>query len=161
MKELKIKLKFILMLSGFLLSSTLAQTQSLVSSGGGLAESNVASVYWAIGEFSSETIKNEKATLTQGFYQPKFLPTGTIEKKIIQYNISVFPNPVQTTLTLKCEKYENMDYQLSSSSGVILFKDKITSPEIKIFVNRLAKGLYLLTIKENNTIVKDFKIEKH
>ncbi|MBV5315354.1 MAG: T9SS type A sorting domain-containing protein [Prolixibacteraceae bacterium] len=161
MKKQMVKLKFILILSGFLLNSILAKTQSLVSSGGSFAENNNATVFWAVGEFTSETIKNEKATLTQGFYQPKFLPTRTIERMNLKYEIAVFPNPVNEALTLKCEKHENMVYQLISSSGAILVEEKITNPEIKIFVNRLPKGLYLLSIKEKNRIIENFKIEKY
>lgn len=155
------KLKYVLFICGFLLNSTIAISQSVIASGVSYTKNAEASVFWAIGEFVSETIKNDESILTQGFYQTVFLPTSSQEIKNPIFHVIAFPNPVKSFLTLKCDNPRKMSYQVTNMNGVILLQNIITNSETKIPFNRLPNGLYLLIIKESDKVTKNFKIEKN
>lgn len=155
------KLKFILFICGFLLNSTIVLSQSVIAASVSFTKNTEASMFWAIGEFVSETIKNDENILTQGFYQSVFLPTASKEIKNLTFQITAFPNPVKSILTLKCDKPANLTYQVTNMNGIILFQNIIANSETKIPFNQLPNGLYLLGIRKNDQVIENFKIEKH
>jgi hypothetical protein len=118
-------------------------------------------MFWAIGEFVSETIKNDESILTQGFYQSVLLPTASEEIKNPIFQVVAFPNPVKSILTLKFANPANLTYQVSNMNGVVLVQNAITNTETKIPFNQFPNGLYLLGIIKNDQIIESFKIEKH
>lgn len=155
------KLKLLIFICGFLLNSTIVLSQSVIASSVSFTKNTEASMFWAIGEFVSETIKNDESILTQGFYQSVFLPTASEEIKNPIFQVVAFPNPVKSILTLKCVNPSNLTYQVSNMNGIVLVQNAITDTETKIPFNQFPNGLYLLGIRKNDQIIESFKIEKH
>lgn len=155
------KLKLLIFICGFLLNSTVVLSQSVIASSVSFTKNTEASMFWAIGEFVSETIKNDESILTQGFYQSVLLPTASEEIKNPIFQVVAFPNPVKSILTLKSANPANLTYQVSNMNGVVLLQNSITNTETKIPFNQFPNGLYLLGIRKNDQIIENFKIEKH
>lgn len=65
-------------------------------------------------------------------------------------SISIYPNPTNTTLFIKTENENLIQYQITNSIGQIISQDKLNGN--KIDVSALAKGIYFIEVTFNNTI---------
>jgi ELWxxDGT repeat protein len=73
------------------------------------------------------------------------LTLNTLEND--KLNFSVFPNPFNTSINIKCEpKIIGLTYKVYDNTGRVLIKDKINSENIIIELNNLTNGIYLLCI---------------
>lgn len=101
-------------------------------------------------------------------YTPENCSAMSVEKlNIDPYDISVFPNPFNNSITLKFNSVFNNKFNCSvrDISGKILYEysfGNITEGNnIKTFdLSRLSSGIYLLTLKGENNIMKTVKIIK-
>lgn len=92
-----------------------------------------------------------------GYFTSSML--GTAEEQFIENDFQVYPNPASTILTLRfyAEKNENMDLNLLSSDGQLIFNRQILAERgmnvITIDVDHLVASLYLLKLASNQKIM--------
>lgn len=75
--------------------------------------------------------------------------------------ITIYPNPTATGVYLTTEAYEHMEYELYSTSGILLRKDKIQNNKTYIDMSMWAVGAYFLKLRQNNAIINNFSIIKN
>jgi uncharacterized protein YjdB len=79
--------------------------------------------------------------------------TRTPGLNITKYNLTVYPNPAKTELTIKSGELYIEKVEICTLTGAImLVKQNITE---KISVSALPKGIYFVTIKTEKTIVTE------
>lgn len=101
-------------------------------------------------------------------YTPENCGTMSLESLSIDpYDISVFPNPFNNSITLKFNSVLNSEFNCSvrDISGKILYEYSFSNitegNNIKTFdLSRLSSGIYLLTLKGENNMMKTVKIIK-
>ena len=77
-------------------------------------------------------------------------------------SINVYPNPVSTTLYIEIESNNNYNYYASlvSQSGQTIFTTKMNELKENIDMAQYSNGIYILIIKQDKKIIKQFKIVK-
>ena len=79
----------------------------------------------------------------------------------IQLEMSVYPNPTADIINLKIEQLEKgYEYTFYNATGNLLKKQNIREKTTQIDASTLPKGIYLLSVKKDNQIIKTFKIIK-
>lgn len=128
---------------------------------------------WTLGEVMDENYSNRSASLSQGFEQgwgffkvleEDFTDVDMIDTTVINNElwVKIYPNPT--------DRYINIDYSLAWEQGsfveiIDLFGRSILTQNLteietkKLDVSALTAGIYILQIKNANTI-KSFKINK-
>lgn len=158
--------KNILIIVGLLLTSmAFSQTASpqLISSSGDSFKNANYQLDWSIGESVTASYSEGAYILTQGFHQGVYTITTELENRLaIDAKISISPNPTTDLLTLKLEstKLENTQYFLTDISGKILQTSKVTSNIEQLNFATYASGIYFLSLKQENRVIKSFKIIK-
>ena len=84
---------------------------SVISSGGGYGENGNLSISWTLGEIAVSTLSSTNMILTQGFQQPYDIDVG-IRSNDINWNISVYPNPVDDELRILFNTEKSGDFLL-------------------------------------------------
>ncbi|MEZ5195311.1 MAG: T9SS type A sorting domain-containing protein [Bacteroidales bacterium] len=101
---------------------------------------------------------------TIGIILPDSLLTVGLESQVYNEtsNHSVFPNPADEIITIKNLnpiEDKSFDIEIRNLQGVLIREEKnIISKEFKMDVSDLPGGLYLYTIKENNSIIQQGKL---
>jgi Secretion system C-terminal sorting domain len=76
-------------------------------------------------------------------------------------DISIFPNPFDSQITIQNNNIQNIDYQLVTAQGQSLQKGKIIAGNTQtLYVDFLPKGIYFLTFKSENGAWKVEKLVK-
>jgi hypothetical protein len=137
--------------------------QQVISSAGGSATGTGVQLSWTVGEPVIETFTGSSAILTQGFHQSKLTITAIDFALYPELELSVFPNPVSTSMRLqiKGDQFKNLSYQLYNIEGKSMLSKTIqASPEI-INMEFYTSGTYLLKVFRDETVpVKTFKVIK-
>lgn len=89
---------------------------------------------------------------------------GINEKNKSSIELEVYPNPATTELTVKLVNYKNgnaLDYEIMDIEGKFIKKISSTNSLNQINVSDLAKGSYILSVRDKNKIVvtKKFIVE--
>jgi hypothetical protein len=75
------------------------------------------------------------------------------------YNVDLYPNPTVETIKLQFQRESHgRKITLIDMSGKILITDSAEKKEATMNVSQMQKGLYLLHINDNGTIVKTLKV---
>lgn len=150
-----------------------AQTTSpeLVSSAGDSFNNTSYQLDWSIGELSTETYAGSQNTLTQGFHQGTYIITSIDENPLLEFTITAFPNPTSNFISLKVNastmlstgssKVESLQFAVTDLSGKISQTGKILNETEQINFSNYAVGTYIVTISQNNQLVKTVKIIKN
>jgi Secretion system C-terminal sorting domain len=160
---MKINSAFVLI---FLLQSfsTLWAQESLVGSGGNAIGAS-GSVSYSVGQVVYTTINGTTGTVFQGVQQPFEISINlsTIEASKIDLIFSAYPNPTAGFLTLNVSDYnlDALSYQLFDSNGRFILKEKISSIETQISLEKFPSACYLIKILDQNASIKTFKIIKN
>ncbi len=154
----------------FIICSSIASAQSLspviVSSGGGIGQTNNLILDWTLGETSVDYISYQNRLITEGFHQPSVLVLG-VQNEIIEngYHFLLSPNPVLSNLNVQIQSDENskLGINLTDINGkvisVTMANSKNDSKEIDM--TSLECGFYLLSIKNSDGInLQTFKVLK-
>ena len=163
-------------LSIFISHHTFCQKLSpeVISSAGDISKNSSISLEWTLGETIIESSKTSNRQYTQGFHQTylkviSILPAQN-ESLISDYNMTVFPNPVEAILEVKVST-ENLrqheigkvDLYLFNFMGQQLLIQKINEESGSTFVDMTVfpSGTYFLKAqKENGFTLKSFKVTK-
>lgn len=131
--------------------------QNTLSSGGDYKENTNGSVSWTLGEIATESYNDNK--LAQGFQQGWLQVTTSLENEEI--NISCFPNPTTSYITLKMDDSEKeLKYILYTANGSMLESDRIDESK-EINFTKYSSGSYIISILTPDGKEKQFTIIKH
>ena len=77
--------------------------------------------------------------------------------------LSAYPNPTTTLLNLKIKDavQKRLTYQIFSIDGKLIDQQKINNDVTTIPTSKLVNGAYLLQVKQNNSVIKTFRIIKN
>ena len=143
------------------------RAQEVISAAGDNAAGSGGTVSYSIGQVVYTTNRGPNGSVVQGVQQPYEISVITeIEKTTgIELLISVYPNPSIDYLTLHINPSPETDFRLLSYrlfglNGKLLETKKINGNQTIIDLKNQAAGSYFLSVTEENTIVKTFKIIK-
>lgn len=159
--KLKILLSVIIILMTHL---AISQTVSpeLVSSAGDSFNNTSYQLDWSIGECVTATHSAGAYVITQGFHQNTYIITS-VEDLRADIEMLVYPNPTSDFINLKVEssKVESLQFTITDLSGKVLQNGKFANQTEQIYFSSYAVGTYLITISQNNQILKSFQIIKN
>jgi len=159
------KVKLVLVLFG-VLSLSILQAQETNSSSGGNAIGNGGSVSYSVGQIVYSSHKATGCSLTQGVQQAYEISVVTgIEKTEIKLEMSVYPNPIVDHFNLQITDKDLIDtaslqYQLIDINGKHIENKTISNSISRISTKKLKASIYFLTITQDNSRIKTFKIIK-
>lgn len=138
--------------------------QQAVTSSGGEASGSGGSASYSTGQVSYTTITGTGGTATQGVQQPyEIFVLGNDDFKSISLNITAFPNPTISTLTLRIEftSMPDLRYQLFDLNGRLLRDESVKDMETLISMETLEDAVYILKVYSGRFELKTFKIIKN
>jgi len=147
----------------FIFFTPLLYSQTNTLSAGGDASSSSGSVSYSIGQIDYISASGSNASLNQGVQQPfeLFIISGTGEEILLE--VSVYPNPVSSLLSLKftSSNYKDTHYKIISLEGKTLKEKDIESEQTYIDMMDFPASTYLLSISKDHKEIKTFKIIKN
>lgn len=152
----------------FLADYAISQTANpeLVTSSGDSFSNTTYQLDWSIGEGITATHSSGAHILTQGFHQGRYEITSIDDFTDIGINITAFPNPTTDYVSVKLQKLSASEMSesiliLTNLNGKVLLQDKITKTEKQLDFSVFSPGIYFLTLKQENQLLKSFKIIKN
>ena len=161
MKRKQAKLIILLL---FCLGITRLQAQEAEMTAGGNAIGSNGSISYSLGQVAYLSVSNSSGSVNQGVQQPyEFFIVGVNETNDISLELSVYPNPTNSNVTLSSKNpiFDNRYYQLFDSNGKLLLNQKLTEKITLIPMESLPTSTYILKVSENDIEVKTFKIIKN
>ncbi len=158
-------MKIITIILIFFIKIGFAQTtpnMQLLSTSGDRFNSTNYQLDWSIGECVTATHKTDSYVITQGFHQDTYIIT-LVKDLAKNTDISVFPNPTSDMLTVRCDNCKNNSSILTvtDTQGKIIRQKIITSKDEHINLSGYADGIYFLSVKQQNELIKTFNIIKN
>lgn len=144
---------------GAFLSMGVLSAQEVVSTQGDSYSSGVANIDFTIGEVVINTGTDGTNDLTQGFHQTNWTLVS-VKDYVTNYEVDIFPNPVQNLLNIKTGDYKHVIYTLFNMQGKVVSKDVLTSNVTTIQVEDLPAGSYTLSLENQNQKLKTFTLLK-
>jgi hypothetical protein len=139
------------------------QAQQSINAAGGNAVGSGGSVSFTVGQIDYLCLEGSGGSVTQGVQQFNEVLQNLSDNEInMNVEMVIYPNPTTDLVNLKIENYDldNLSYALFDLQGRQIATKKITQNETQIQVNNLASAVYLLTVRDKNTLLKTFKIIK-
>jgi hypothetical protein len=152
--------KIFTLLLGFWSIIAVGQPLEVISSAGDYFDNGSGSISFTIGECLISTENSATLILTQGFQQPIVVVEPNSINKALDFNISVFPNPVQEHVILKVEVSNGLHYLLYDIKGALIERNQLHSAETEIDFSQLGPSTYILKIFKNTEAARTFKIIK-
>lgn len=157
------KLKQLFIFSFLLLTSVLS-AQKTFSSSGFNSNGNSGIITYSVGQVVIDFNTGNNGSLIQGVQQPYEI-FSTLGNDILNINLNLiaYPNPTTDQLVLGIENFKGKKfyYQLFNMEGKSLLYDKCVDNKTHINLNEFPSNTYLLSIVENNTVIKTFRIIKN
>ena len=148
---------------GIALIGANAQTASpeLVSSAGDSFNNTSYQLDWSVGECLTATHSSGSYVLTQGLHQSSYNITA-VEDLRSEIEMTVSPNPTSDLVSLKVEslQVESMQYTITDLSGKVLANGEILSTLQTLNFTNYSAGTYLISVSQNNQLIKSFQIIK-
>ena len=139
------------------------QAQEVVTTAGSYGETTSGSLSWTIGEPVIETITDGTNTLTQGFQQSKLTVTTINDLKVPGIELSVYPNPTNSFLSIevKTDKQRDLLLSLFDLNGRLILQKKMAGNKQTIKMQNYKPGTYILKVTEANKEIRTYQIVKH
>ena len=147
----------------FLLFNTVLTAQETFSSSGFNSNGNSGLISYSVGQVSVGFFTGNNGSLTHGVQQPYEIFSTTGDDILnINLKLTAYPNPTIDQLFLSIENIQGkfFNYQLFNIQGKLLLIDKCENNKTHINLNEFPPNTYLLSISENNTVIKSFTIIK-
>ena len=147
----------------FLLLNTVLTAQETFSSSGFNSNGNSGLISYSVGQVSVGFFTGNNGSLTHGVQQPYEIFSTTGDDILnINLKLTAYPNPTIDKLFLSIENIQGkfFNYQLFNMQGKLLLIDKCENNKTHINLNEFPPNTYLLSISENNTVIKSFTIIK-
>jgi len=156
-------MKLIVLIITFCLSISL-HAQEGFSTSGGQALGTAGSSSYTVGQTVYGTYTGSNGSVAQGIQQTYDI-TALLGAAIadIKLELVAYPNPTQETLTLKINNYKNesLTYQLYDLQGKLWDSQSLKGAQTQLEMKDLAVGTYLLSIQDEETLIKTFRIIKN
>jgi len=137
-----------------------AQESPTASGGDATGPGGTAS--YSVGQVVYTTATGTNGSVAQGVQQAYEISTTVgINETTIHLEMSVYPNPTTNYLTLKTEDNANLSYQLYDLQGKVIENKKVNANSTIITMEGLPKATYFLTVTDNKSTVKTFKVIKN
>jgi len=147
----------------FLTLSSRLHAQQDAATTGGDASGTGGSVSFTIGQPNYINTGNANGGITEGLQQPYeiLIVTGIAHTDVV-LSCKAYPNPAIQTLYLELKDISGRSYSYSVSnlSGQQILQQTIHAKLSEIDLGTLPTGNYLVTVYNDNTEVKTFKIIK-
>ena len=145
------------------LSASTIQAQEVIATAGSHGETTSGSLSWTIGEPLIETITDGTKTLTQGFHQSKLTVTAINDLKVSPIELSVYPNPTSSfiSIELKTDKQKDLLLSLFDLNGRIILRKKMTESRETIKMQKYKPATYILKVSEGNKEIQTYQIVKY
>ena len=156
-------MKLIILTVTFLLSISL-HAQEGFSTSGGQALGTAGSSSYTVGQTVYDTYTGSTGSVAQGVQQTyDIVALLGAEITAIKLELMAYPNPSQETLTLKINNYKNesLTYQLYDLQGKLWDSQSLKGAQTQLEMKDLAVGTYLLSIQDEETLIKTFRIIKN
>ena len=142
---------------------TTTNSQEIISPAGNHHEAGNISISWTLGETVVETFKADEIILTQGFHQPALTVVSIDEIDAPGYNITAFPNPTKSfiTLNVETEDFENLRFGLYDFNGRLIKHNRLYERHTNVSFEGLEQGVYFIRIIENNKSLTTIKVIKN
>ena len=147
----------------FTISCQLTVAQNAAVATGGIATGSGGSFSYSVGQIADKFATSANGSLSEGLQQPfEILTLGTDNYPNIILEMSVYPNPTKSNVTLKIADLdsENLGYQIFDVAGKQISEAKISNIETQISLENLNASIYFLNINDNKKTIKTFKIIK-
>jgi len=153
------KTKLFLILIFIVMHASYAQTFELTGSAGDSFVNDVYQLDWSIGEVAIETYSSEQNILTQGLHQNTYtvLAVGNNNVKI---DMSVYPNPTTDLISIEVKNLGTYQLILSDINGKELINKQISATHTLLDLSTFRRSAYFLLIKQQNRLLKTYKIIK-
>ncbi len=148
--------RLISLLCGLVFLATPSQGQislapSVIGAGGAYAENEEISLSWTLGELATSTLTGGDFILTQGFQQAFAMGTG-IASDELNWNISVYPNPVSDEFRIRFDIRNSEDFliEIQDVTGRLIrqIQQKNVNPGDILLINTstYTTGIYFLKV---------------
>ncbi|MCK5536010.1 MAG: T9SS type A sorting domain-containing protein [Bacteroidales bacterium] len=159
--------KITLLIIGLLLTSIVfSQTANpeLVGSAGESFNNSTYQLDWSIGEFATATYSTGNYVITQGLHQNNYVITS-VENMAREINISAYPNPTTDLISIffadLLSSIEHGNVMIVTDiNGKVLQQVEVINEVEQLNFSNYANGIYFLTVKQLNQVIKSFKIIK-
>lgn len=134
----------------------------VISSAGTSFNNGTSQLDWTLGEPATLTYTSGSDILTQGFHQPNLTVTS-LDDQQTDYSINVFPNPVTDHVQIRFSGAgkETLTIELFAADGRLLESRKNgTDPQIQLNMGSYKSGVYLLSIKGEQSKIRTYRIVK-
>jgi len=147
----------------FFLSGVVIHAQEVITTAGSYRETTSGSLSWTVGELVIETITDGTNTLTQGFQQSKLTVTNINDLKIPGIELSVYPNPTNSFLSIevKTDKQRDLLLSLFDLNGRLILQKKMAGNKQTIKMQNYKPATYILKVTEANKEIRTYQIVKH
>ena len=119
---------------------------------------------WTLGETSIESTVYNSEMLTAGYHQPVLKVFPSEEAQPVNYDFTIAPNPVISSLEFRSFSLENspIGIILTDLNGKQISFTKATTNDTKnIEMSNLKAGIYLLNIKDQHGVnLRTFRVVK-
>jgi len=164
MRNILIKISFVLTLAT---GHTGLMAQKSPAAAGGEAAGSGGSAGYSIGQVFYTANSGPDGSVLQGVQQPYEISVITVTEKAegIELIVSAFPNPTTGILIIRINSavlatFSKLDYRLFDINAKLLETKRIEGTQTVIDLDRRTPGTYLLSIAEENTDLKTFKVIK-
>ncbi|MHB1277650.1 MAG: T9SS type A sorting domain-containing protein [Bacteroidia bacterium] len=147
-----------------LLATAGLHAQETLPATGGNAMGAGGSSSYTVGQTVYTTNSGTNGSATQGVQQPYEISTSVgINRTEISLELVVYPNPTNNAIMLNIGNYNNekLTYQLYDMQGKLLDSNQVVYCSTTIGLLDLPAGTYLLSLLDNFTLIKTFKIVKN
>lgn len=157
MKILMIVTSFFVCISLYAQESFSASADQVSGAGGSLS--------YSVGQVVYATYRDKNmGSVAQGVQQTYNITALLgVEIAAIKLELMAYPNPTQDIVTIKIDNYKNesLTYQLYDLQGKLWDSQSLQGAQTQLDMKDLAGGSYLLSIQENEALIKTFRIIKN
>jgi len=163
MSRKRLKLSLVLLFGlGLTINS---HAQKAIPASGGNASGTGGSVSYTIGQLLYTTHSGTNGSVAEGVQQPYEISiiVGIEQAKDITLVCMAYPNPTTDLLILEVENTnrEKLFFQLYDLTGKQLVSKRLVDIRTTISMAHLAPATYFLKVRNNQRILKTFKIIKN
>jgi len=139
---------------------------SISHTSGGDASSPEGSIAYSVGQVFYTSMNDSNTSVLAGVQQtlPQISQINILESGNPENNLIVlaYPNPMTDYLTIDIGGFnkQNFSYQIFDIKGTLLENKKLKNSKNQILIYNLQTATYFITVAENGSPIKTFKIIK-